>query len=416
MGKIVLEKIKEYAFHTFLFTVPIFYVAGILDTRIVQERYFQAACMLVGSLFFGNLWLTLFMFLNIALFVFHGGIVGSSQVLSIFLTGILFACSRNFFSTREFSKYAKVLYTLAFLSLFMMVFQVFGVDPIQTVISSDGQIQGTQAQNRLSGLFLLTAFNGIFLALVMALMTFLVSWVGLLLVIPILFCKSSAAMLGAGVVFLFFIYYNFKRFFIPAIIVSILAGGLYLYKDSQDDSLTFKSRFENWHLFIRKSLEYPIGYGPDSFRNFNKNKNFVFVADEDYNPIIRQKLTQEKDVLMYYSANPSKKIERFKGRMPKHIGDWQEAHNEFIELFFQYGILGVLILIGLCRELYDRFVLSDKSKEVLALFVCLCVYFAVSTTQFPFHLARLAGIFGIILGAYYSKTDKYYQIKEKYNA
>jgi len=34
--------------------------------------------MILGSLFFNCIWLTLFFWLNMALFLLHGGIVGSS--------------------------------------------------------------------------------------------------------------------------------------------------------------------------------------------------------------------------------------------------------------------------------------------------------------------------------------------------
>lgn len=38
----------------------------------------------------------------------------------------------------------------------------------------------------------------------------------------------------------------------------------------------------------------------------------------------------------------------------------------------------------------------------------LIVLAASSITQFPFHLARITGIFGLILGAYFSITDENY--------
>ena len=412
MAKLLTEKCKDILFTAFLATVPLFYIMG-LDLRIVQEQYFQTACMALGALFFGNIWLTLFLWLNLILFAVHGADVGSSQVLSIFLTGILFACSRSFFSTRDFSKYSKAISWLAVLSILFMIMQVFGVDPISVKQNSYGIVEPNQTVNELNGIMHLPAFNGMFLTIAASLIVFY-SWIGLLLVVPVIFTKCSAAILAFSLLIIFYAYHKARKLIIPFILLASVLFVGYLSYDKKHDSLTFMSRFENWHLMIRKTLEMPLGYGPDSFSKFHKHKNFLFSSDEDYNPILRVKISENEQKLLYYSADMGKKIQRFKGRIPKLLPSWTEAHNEYIELFFQYGIFGVLIFLGFSKEIYDRFVLSDKDKTILSLLACLLVYSALSVTQFPFHLARISGIIGIILGAYWAVTDKSYTIiKEK---
>lgn len=415
MVKLFLEKAKEWAFYAFLFTVPIFCVAGNLDTRVVQERYFQAACMILGSLYFGNIWIMLFLWLGIILFIVNGSTVGASNILSIFLTGIIFACSRNFFSNKSFVKYSNALYLVLFLSLILTIFQLFGISPINTTMSSDGVLHPEMTFTLPCGLFFLPAFHGIFITLICSILVMSSSWLFFLLLIPVFICQSSAVAMALGFLVIFYAYHKLRRFFWLFVIAGIIGAGTYLYMDNKHDKLTFNSRFENWHCFLSKALANPLGYGPDSFRNYNTTKNFQFTSDEDYNPIIRTKLNNKEDILVYHSADLGKTSQRYKGRIPKHITDWDNPHNEYIQLFFEYGIFGIILLICLLREIYYRFILSDKSKEVLALFACLCCFFIVSITQFPFHLARLSGIFGVILGAYYANTDKYYKLMEDSN-
>lgn len=418
MSKLFFEKAKEYAFLTFLFTVPIFFIAGMSDARIFQERYFQAASMALVALFFGNIWLTLFMWLNLALFAYHGAQVGSSQVLSVFLTGILFACSRQFFLKHSIRQFTKPLYLVAALSLIFMLAQAFGVDPINSPTSHKGEILKHSSLYLKTGLFYTASINSIFLTIIGALLIFLNSWLGFLLILPTLDARCSAAMLAWGFLIPFWIYWKARRFFIPAIIIGVLGFGFITYKDFSSDKLTYKSRFENWHLMLKSCLIYPIGYGPDSFRNTHKHKNFMFRSDKDYLPIIEIIQSKDTSIMRYHSSSESKWEERFKGKIPdiNNINTWGEAHNEYLELLFQYGILGVILFVCFLREIRLRFILSDKSPEVLALFSVLCVYFLTSTTQFPFHLARLSGIFGVFLGAYWAVTDKsYYTFKGEDN-
>lgn len=430
MSKHLLEKAKEYAMYAILFSLPIFYVVNTTDMRQAQERYFQAAGMVLGSLFFGNIWLTLFFVLNMILFVYHGAEIGGSQTLSIFLTCILFACSRNFFSQKEqdFFKYAKALYFVAALSIFWMCLQLFGIDPLNTGRFADGVLMRNATFNVPCGLLAGPAFNGIFLTLVAALLMFQGSvLIGFLLFIPVFMMKSSASALAFAFLIVFWAYHRFREFifFIPipkwrvigikfnylwVIGAMLLSFGAYTFHDNKVDPLTYGSRLETWHLIFKQSLANPFGWGPDSFRNYNSHKNFMFYGDETYNPMLRSKIDANTDRLQYYSADAGNLLPRYEGKKPKNMSEWREAHNEYLQFFFEYGIFGLIIFGGLIREVWDRYILSSKDNVTLALFACLLVYAITSITQFPFHLARLTGMFGIILGAYFAATDKNYKL------
>ena len=319
--------------------------------------------------------------------------------------GIIFMVSRAYFKDRSVKEVivTPLKYTLA-LSLIFMVLQGFHIDPISLPIHGT-EVITNESYNLMSGLFFGEAFSGMFIVIVASLLTFFTPWIGVLLIIPAVLSRSCAVMLAYPFLIAFFFYYRLRKWFIPCVIAMSLLGVGYMIHDERKDNLTFYSRFEHWHLVFQKFCEKPFGYGPDSFRNTNNLKNFMFYSDEDYNPgLVIIDGTQGK--FQYHSADRGKWVTRFNGRKPLRPTAWQEAHNEYFQIIFEVGVLVFLIMIGFFNDVWKRFRLADKNNEVLGLFACLVVYAILSTTQFPFHLARISGIFGIILGAYYAKTDK----------
>ena len=114
----------------------------------------------------------------------------------------------------------------------------------------------------------------------------------------------------------------------------------------------------------------------------------------------------DKAIARYHSADEGKRIERFKGRMPKTFSHWSEAHNEYTEMFYQYGLIGIGLIFLFFRELFIRVRLCMENKDVRILFGCVLAYLSFSLVQFPFHLARTAIFFPVILGALFAYTDK----------
>jgi len=172
-----------------------------------------------------------------------------------------------------------------------------------------------------------------------------------------------------------------------------------------------------WHQVVSVSLRNPIGYGPDSFRNRNKHKDFRIVGDRNYNPAFEVKLNDGSTYMQFYSpSNDSNRLEKLKEDYIKEaesnkqyfVSVWDNPHCEYIQILFQYGILGFLLLIGLIRDLFIRFRRAEKTKELIVITSCLLVYFVSSTAHFPLELARLGYLFMIILGAFYAKSEVEY--------
>ena len=409
-ARMALDKLKEWLIVAFLFLVPIYYnpyTGG--DARESQEKFFQGMAMVVASLFFGNIWYTCFFLLNMVMFVIYGASTGGSQVLNIFMTGLLFACSRNFFKERDFKPYLKALYAVLALTLFYSVFQFFRAELLGFPLSASGQVM-TGMHNSINGMFYHTIFHSMFMAIMLPALVLAGWWVGWLLIIPIGLLKCSGAILATAFIVPFIVFFKKRKLFIPTIIImGILGGGFTIY-DRMVDPKTYGSRIYSWHMMARYTFMNPLGWGPDSFRNLNRFKKFTFKSDEEYNPMVSIKKDADTEILRYYTIDPRELPEKFKGKMPKNVSSWTEAHNEFIEFPFQYGIFGIIFMGLFIMEILKRFMVADKTDEVLILFAILCVYALSSTTQFPLHVARLGGLIGVILGAFFARTDRSYNL------
>ena len=411
----MIDKLKLWGLAAFLILVPLCYT-GADDLRIFQMVVFVLASMCYASLYFGNVWLTLFFLYNTALYCWSGGEYAKPELVNIFMGSVLFASSRWLFSrTQNIKVITNSLKIVCLVTISFMILQVFSIDPLHLAKTSDGSTGWGESFNLPVGMFALAAANGAFLALCIP---FFIaeSWIlGLALLIPIFYSRSAGCYLSTAVVlfyaifFIRMVYFKWKIVYWLLALAVIFGGILFVYKDYSGDKLTGKSRFENWHLFFKAGLASPVfGYGPASFGNLNEKKNFFFKADEDYNPALLE-VNKDLQIFKYHSADEGKRKSRFDGRIPKSIGHWNEAHNEYLQLFVERGILGCLIILALFYEVWRRFRISMESKEVRILFGAILVYAVVSITQFPFHLARNALFLPVILGAFFAFTDRDFQ-------
>lgn len=405
-------KLKAWAICLFLILCPIAFTPQMTDIRVFQEHFYQVSAIVLISLFIGNLWISAFILWNLYLFIHNGAQVGSMQVGNIIFGALLFRFTRNYFKKESFTPYFKVFVGISLLSMLWMVLQHFGIDPIFIGKSANNTVRFGQSYNDPTGLFALKAANAIYLSVALPAVLTVCPILAALFVPALVACRSSAAALGLLFAIPFYLWNRFGRK-VGLIATSVMAIGAasFFWFDLKDDSMTFNSRFPHWHQVVRFSLLHSQGYGPDSFRNHNKHKNFEFVSDRHYNPAT---LYQESDKKMiwvpYYTNEGHKKELNTKDIMDSEgamqINKWQEAHNEYIQAFFEYGIFGLLLIIGFIAQIIRRFYFATKTLEVITLASMIAVFLLTSVTQFPFHLARLGFMFPILLGVFFSKTEK----------
>lgn len=406
----MLDKIKQYAIFTFLIIVPCFYGQS-LDLRQTQEKFFQSFSICLIGLFVGNIWLSLFLIWNVILY-YYQGCVGSNQVMNIFIGTIIFMISRWYFKSKTFYSIRKPIMIVVFINLLFIILQFFRLDPLHTQMSAAGKLlEGPY--NGMDGIFCIRMASGIYNLIAMPIIALANPLLSLVCLVPIFFSSSSTVAMAFVLLFLFFTYFTNKRIFRIALIIIPILGFLYILHDFRDDKKTSLSRFPLWHMTVKYALSNPIGYGPDSYRNYTKQKNFLFKSDGNYNVGTFTKIEDGKAVFKYYSpTNDNAEIKRLTDTTLEHglvngeLPFWDNPHNEYLQVFFQYGIVGLVLLIGFLRELFNRFMVSLKDREMVAITTCLLAYLIISLCHFPLELARLAYLFPIILGAFYAKTDK----------
>lgn len=372
---------------------------------------FEVMGMCLLTMFCGNLWLSAFMCLNGFLFMQNGTTIGMSTVVNIFIGIMLYAASKKYFSQQKFTKDMWVILVILIISLIFTITQLLGIDPIHTAINIGTAKIETFTQFRDTiGMFGIKAHAGIFYALCLPILAasgplwFIPTF---LMFIPIWLCQSSGATLAGILSLQFYLFFKRRIWFYFLLIPMILGGIYFMYRDNKGSSGMFTSRLNAWHLGIKTVMaQSPIlGYGPDSWRNLTPKKNFQIMGDENFNSVIAEHIEGDRYLPAYYDMRPDKMKElRQMNPMDHHPNFWDDPHNEYIKLFFFYGIAGLIIFGGFTYGLYKGFILAPKTNELIIITAMLLVYFISSLTQFSLSIARLAFLFPILLGAYEANT------------
>lgn len=414
-----MTKARQWILKAFMF-LPLVYMSfsqGVDSLRNTQERAFQYAIILMTATFIGNIWIGLFLAWNVFTFIYAGQVTGQAQLMNVLFGSLLFLFSKNFFSEENFNQYKKYILYIIIMNTVWMTAQRFGVDLIFSPQTNGGVLVPGPLKDDL-GFFGIKMANGIFNTMALPILASVNIWLAPLLLIPIYLCQSSSVMLAVGVTGLFYTYHLHRKAFI-ALLLAIPVGLIaYVSLDLKTDPKTFNSRFPVWASAAQFTLRNAngfnglVGYGPDSYRNKNRLKDFRFVGDNHYNHGILRELPDGNMEFKYFLLdNSPQKMEELIGNFKNtnlargEFDEWDNPHNEYVNLLFQYGIVGVLLLGGLVSEMCIRFKHAPKTKALITVTACLLVYFVTSLTHFPVELARVGYLFPIFLGAFYRMTD-----------
>ena len=100
------------------------------------------------------------------------------------------------------------------------------------------------------------------------------------------------------------------------------------------------------------------------------------------------------EALAYFKAHPGEGLDW-----------WDNAHNEYIHLFYELGYPFLILGGFLFYHIYMTFKRSRRSKETVALLSCLIVFAIFSITQFPLHISRIGHLLPV-LGAMFVISTK----------
>jgi hypothetical protein len=339
---------------------------------------FGMGLVVLFSLFIPNIWLTLFMWLTVALFAYYG-YQGIEYVICSFLGCLLYMLVRISFKRDHVEHYINLFLWFVVVNITMMIFQALGMDLIYTQqITTAGTTQISYMKNfEFIGFMGNNACMGILIAFAIPILAMRKIWLGLIMFIPLYFSKSSICYAAGVVSMIFVLYHKVDRKALIGITLALLVVGFSYIKFVDMPMGMMGSRIELWKVCVRDAMIHPIsGWGLDSFRNELPHKPFVYSRDVQ---LVKKQLS---------------------------AAVWDNPHNLYVSLFYEWGIFGLVILFGLIREATIRFRRSIKTIQVVGLFGVIITLLIVSTAQFPMFLARMIVIIIPMFALYEIITEK----------
>ena len=393
----------------FIFLVPTFYVFG-RELRSAQADFFQVMIISLIAVMHVNKFFGLFLGYCLA----QSFLLPTSDLQTTYITNLTFAAVAYHFIVKytfveDFKKYFTAFYLLLGLNLVWCVFQIFQVDPLFSMLNADKQKIFTE----FSGLFALPAFLGNFAAAILPL-GFTLSWTLFpLVLVAIYFSKSTFSILAAFIAALFFFWF-YKRIVFWAI---VLFGGLFmLVYILKYDAPTgqFSRRLKVWSVVTKIALQKQfLGRGLASYKEniwgeATPSHNIIVMPNNSARLIkpflINEAMAKGKNELAQKLSQISDDSFNLGTVQPIiqsydiDFMDWKNAHNEFLEIFYETGFFGLLFIFGYIYDIFKRFfTYGQKHLPSLVMVSSFLAILVVTAGHFPFHLARLSAPFLVLM-------------------
>lgn len=178
--------------------------------------------------------------------------------------------------------------------------------------------------------------------------------------IAILCTKASAGIIGFVIGFLFWLFFKNRKLAILLILCILILGSILFYSGKLDYYLSDTHRFLVWKKTLaiwnnRTDGRALTGFGHGSFR------------------------------VLFWQRAPEFRTD----------GHWAQAHNEYLQVLFEQGFIGLGIMLSLMWITFYNFI---KSKKGLIPITSLIICSIISFVGFPFRLAiAVIPIFALVL-------------------
>ena len=372
---------------------PIF---GPAASRVSQQQILQVVSLAMFAIFvLNNVSLSLFLLWTLFLYTYLEFPVPVGVMVLTILSGIIiYEVTYRIVNKENINRLFTFMLWIGAINLLYMAMQAWGWELLFSEQSAKGIYQ-----NQLLGFMNLKAIMGILFAMIMPFMVFRFHKLALLLFVPLYVSECSVAMVAGIASYLWQIWHVSRKWFLILISFMVIGGGMYAIHDSHAGMYT--DRLNMWKVVLRDCVKRPIiGWGPDSFRCVTPYKQFMYMKN------VRTAETSQIDVrdLMEFknTGNLHKKYSNFI-QDGDTLDPWDNPHNEYIMLFYEFGIIGVLILLYLIYDMKRRFTAMNPYLIPLSgFFIGLAI---ICTGQFPLHLARVGIYIPIFLACYYKLTE-----------
>lgn len=409
LSKLKFNDIGAWLLGLIMVLVPIQYLYnnefGVSSLRITQAQSFELSALVLFALFIlQNVYLGLFLLWAIFQYAFWGfaGPVGAE--LLVILSGcMIYQGTYALVDEENVDLVFNFMIFFALLNMYYMIAQGFGWELLYQEFSSLGTYQ-----SQLLGFMGLKAISGMLMAMAIPFFAFRYPTLAWGLFIPIYASECSSAMVAAIVAYLWQIWHISRKWFIILTAFLVVGGSIYAINDSKAGM--FADRVSMWKVAMRDAVTKPImGFGPDSFRCITKDKQFMYWKN------VRTGETGRVDIrdTIEYQNTGKYNISKYPFLKEGDTTDgWDNPHNEFIQLFYEFGIVAVLILGFFIWDIRRRF--NKQIHHMIPLVGFFMGVMIMSIGQFPFHLARVGLFIPIFLGCYYKLSDLYNKADEEY--
>ena len=407
----------------FMILCPMTFWVG-QDLRGTQEVFYQVfGSMLLCSMLFFNIrpvkknkisyGIAVFGVYTMLLFILGGANRGATVMLNVFLGVLLY------FATLQVKKedchlLIKSIIVVASINMLYIGLQLLNFDFIFNIRGPENTIL-TDAIDPI-GFMGIKAVMGIIMSLG-AIATLLISpLLSICFLIPLWISRCTGAVMGLTAGALFYFFWIKRKFFWILLPIILLSGALYIVKVDSPMGM-MGTRPAMWKMVLKDvvygyNLKEPriqspfiknlfTGFGLDAFRN-GPIVYFKIAGTDTTIRGIRVKNNVYDENGKPFTITPGGHLFSPDG---KSVDLWAEAHNEFIQLFYEMGLIGLAIFGFIVFQLKQRFKYALKSKELVTVTALILCLMACSLTQFPFHLSRLGYLLPILLGLFVTYSE-----------
>lgn len=344
-----------------------------LNLRAAHQLFFSLACIIIFALLVRNIWLTLFIWWASILFTIFKFECGQVYITNIFYGAVLYYITKLAFEKKHIDFFIKIVLWVVTINLFYGILQALDFDFIYLKSESLNipfMDLNLPSPNGFMG------NSGVAASLYCLAIPLIATrgkksiWIAISMLIPIFILRSSTSMIGAVVIIMFLLWFRVskKMWFTALASLLVLAGVYFSYFD-----IPGMERVNTWKLSLIDAKIHPLkGWGMDSYRKVTKFKP------------------------QYYVTQPESK---------SHSSLWDNPHNLLISLFYEFGIVSLLLLIGYLRQVIMWFRKSLKDPNTIALAGFILAFFIISMGNFPAFLARMMVIIIPCLALYEVQTN-----------
>ncbi|HEC64911.1 MAG TPA: hypothetical protein ENI23_06450 [bacterium] len=335
-----------------------------LNTRQAQQFGLMLTIIVMFGFLLRNIWLTLFLGWTVFLYCFFKFENGSVYVANVFYGCLLYYLTKISFKKEHINFFINGILWLVVINVLYMGLQVLGLDFFFKKTVLVGAVKQFIPNTDPTGFMGHVSLMGVLMALAIPLLASKgtkISLVGSLgLFIPLYHADASLCFLMGIVGLLTVLWFRIPRkVWIVSVLFLVLMGGSYLkYVDRPTPH-----RVKTWRRVLQDCVLHPItGWGLDSFRNITEKKDFKYLAST---------YLHTGDRVIFY---------------------WDNPHNLFVSLWYEFGIVSIILLGGMLRDIILKFKKAPKTKITIGLFAFMVVFMGVSLGHFPIFLARFAVI------------------------